>query len=96
MRGQSLRDAILAAIGKHIDLSQYDVFIFGSEASGVATSRSDVDIGLRGRGPLQRSTIQRIRDELAGLRTLRTFDVVDFSASDPAFVHNALQHAEKL
>ena len=96
LSGNALRDAIRQAIGKYIDLQKYDVFIFGSEAAGTGSPRSDIDIGIRGPKVLEPHVVQRIRDELEKLRTLRVFDVVDFKAADPAFGQTALQRAEKL
>lgn len=96
LTGQALRQAIREAVGKHLDLAAYDLFIFGSEASGTGTIRSDIDIGIRGRVPLSPATVLRIREELEKLPTLRIFDVVDFSAADPSFSEVALRRIEKI
>ena|SRR5436309_2415754 len=91
-----LQRAIREAVGKYLDLSTYELFIFGSETAGTATPQSDIDIGIRGPHPVSKATIQRIRDELETLRTLRVFDIVDLSAVDPSFVQIALRTAEKI
>ncbi|MBI1874610.1 MAG: nucleotidyltransferase domain-containing protein [Acidobacteria bacterium] len=96
MTGAALRRAIREAVGKHVDLDAYELFIFGSEASGSGTARSDIDIGLRGPRALSQATLLRIREELERLRTLRMFDVVDFTTADPAFAELALQRIEKI
>ena len=63
LTGTALRAAIRQAVAKFVDLDQYDLFIFGSEATGAADRRSDVDIGIAGPEPLPGSVLQRIRDE---------------------------------
>ena len=91
-----LQRAIREAVGKHLDLKTHDLFIFGSEAAGNSTPQSDIDIGIRGPQFVPKATIQRIRDELETVRTLRVFDVVDLAVADPTFVRDALQTAEKI
>ena len=96
LAGNSLRVAIREAVQKSLDLSIYKLFIFGSEASGVADRRSDIDIGILGPQPVSGTVMQRIREDLETLRTLRPFDVVDFSRVDESFKAEALEHAERL
>ncbi len=96
LAGVDLRRAIRDAVRKHLDLALYEVFIFGSEASGTGTGRSDIDIGIRGPEPLDKVTFLRIREELEKLRTLRAFDVVDFTIVDPSFAEVALRKIERI
>jgi predicted nucleotidyltransferase len=96
LEGEALRRGIRKVVGKHLDLNRYELFIFGSEAGGNGPSRSDVDVGLRGSDPVPGVTIQRIREELEALRTLRIFDVVDFARADESFKAIALQNVERL
>lgn len=96
LAGDALRQAIRKSVGKYLDLDGHQLFIFGSEASGVADRRSDIDIGILGPQPVPGAVMQRIRHELEDLRTLRTFDVVDFSSADESFRTEALEHAERL
>ena len=93
---QDLRKAVREAVAKHLDLQVYELFIFGSEATGIASPRSDIDIGIQGPQPLAKATIQRIRDELETIRTLRVFEVVDLNSTDPSFRQEALRHAERI
>src|SRR4051812_18007474 len=80
-----LRDAIRETVGKYVDLRIHELFIFGSEASHSATQRSDIDVGIRGPQPIAKERIQRIRDDLEKIRSLRVFDIVDLAAADPCF-----------
>ena len=91
-----LRKAVREAVAKHLDIRVYALFIFGSEASGAASTRSDIDIGIQGPRPVAKATIQRIRDELETIRTLRVFDVVDLNSTDRSFREEALRHAERI
>ena len=83
-------------MGRFLDLPLYNIFIFGSEAVGTADRRSDIDIGILGPQPVPGAVMQRIREDLEKLRTLRQFDLVDFSQVDASFRAEALQHAERL
>jgi predicted nucleotidyltransferase len=96
LAGDFLRVAIRESVQKFLDIELYKLFIFGSEASGMADRRSDIDIGILGPQPLSGAVMQRIREDLETLRTLRPFDVVDLSRVDEAFKAEALEHAERL
>lgn len=96
LAGDALRRAIRESVRKVLDLDRHQLFIFGSEASGVADRRSDIDIGILGPEKVPGDLMQRIREELDTLRTLRSFDVVDFSSVDESFKTEALEHAERL
>ena len=96
LAGDSLRVAIREAVQKSLDLNIYKLFIFGSEASGGADRCSDIDVGILGPQPVSGAVMQRIREDLDALRTLRPFDVVDFSRADESFKAEALEHAERL
>ena len=96
LAGDSLRLAIRESVRQFLDPERYQLFIFGSEASGVADRRSDIDIGILGPQPVPGAIMQHIREQLETLRTLRAFDVVDFSAVDDSFKTEALAHAERL
>ena len=96
LQKSELKLAVREAVGKYLDLETYEVFIFGSEAAGTATAQSDIDIGIRGPKPVSKPVLQRIRDELEAVRTLRIFDVVDLTVTDPSFQKKALQTAERI
>lgn len=96
LAGAALRQAIREAVRPSLDLDRFQLFIFGSEASGVADRRSDIDVGLLGPQPVPGAIMQQIRERLESLRTLRPFDVVDLAAVDEAFRTEALGHAERI
>src|SRR4051794_33485627 len=94
LQGAALRKALRDAASKHLDLTQYELFLFGSEAGASGPSRSDIDVGIRGSQPVPPRTLQKLREELESLRTLRMFDLVDFAKADDSFKKIALQHVE--
>ena len=96
LTGTSLRRAIREAVAPVLNLDGYRLFIFGSEATGLANRRSDIDIGILGPQRAPGAVVQQVRERLEGLRTLRRFDVVDLGAVDEAFKTEALRHAEPL
>ena len=96
LAGNSLRVAIRESVEKFIDIEFYKLFIFGSEATGMADRRSDIDIGILGPQPVPGAVMQQIREDLERMRTLRPFDLVDLSRVDESFKAEALEHAERL
>lgn len=63
----------------------YQIFLFGSRATGRAHARSDIDIGIEGRGPVPRETLAAIDEELEEAPTLYTIEVVDFARVPEGF-----------
>lgn len=63
----------------------YEVFLFGSWASGEARERSDIDIGIEGPGPVDPGAMLEIRAACEALPTLYTIEVVDFAHVAPDF-----------
>ena len=96
LEGVALRNAIRDIASRHLDLSQYEVFIFGSEVGASAPRGADIDVGIKGPEAVPGRTLQHLRDDLEKLRTLRIFDVVDFSRADKTFTAVALQNVERL
>ena len=96
LAGDSLRLAIRESVQRSLDLECHQLIIFGSEASGVGDRCSDIDIGILGSQPVPGAIMQHIREQLETLRTLRAFDVVDFSTVDDSFKTEALAHAERI
>lgn len=63
----------------------YQVFLFGSWASGEARERSDIDIGIEGPAPVDPEAMLEIRAACEALPTLYTIEVVDFAQVAPDF-----------
>jgi len=84
-----LKSTLRQVVGKHIDLHNYQAFIFGSRATNKGNDRSDIDIGIEGHSPVSTVKLANIREDLENLPTLYTFDVVDFSTVSDNFKKNA-------
>jgi len=82
---RAIYDAVGAAkfaaevIRRHLPDPAYQIFLFGSRATGSAGERSDVDIGIDGPTPVPRSALAAIEDEIDEAPTLYTIEVVDFT-----------------
>lgn len=96
LTGGLLREAIREVVARSLDLGRYELYVFGSEASGAADRSSDIDIGILGPQPVPAPKMEAIREQLEMLRTLRAFDLVDFTRVDESFKVKALEHAERL
>ena len=72
------------------------IFAFGSRASGLASPRSDVDVGIDLSHPVPPALLDRMREAFANLPILQKVDVVDFSRVEPEFGDMALRRIEVL
>ncbi|PIR44916.1 MAG: hypothetical protein COV10_02225 [Candidatus Vogelbacteria bacterium CG10_big_fil_rev_8_21_14_0_10_51_16] len=79
---------------RHLDLSQYRLFFFGSRVEGKGTDRSDIDMGIEGPNPVPAESLQAIEEGVEALSTLYKIDVVDFGRVPERFKAVALQHQE--
>ena len=66
-------------VRRHLPDPDYQVFLFGSRATGLARARSDIDIGIEGPAPVPREALAAIHEELEDAPTVYTIDVVDFA-----------------
>ncbi len=83
-------------ISKHIDLDQYKIFLFGSRASGHATSKSDFDIGIMGKQKIPAKTFIQIKEELENLPIFQEIDLIDFSEVSEKFKKVAFKNIKFL
>ncbi len=93
---EKLKQEILVILGKHLDVSQYRVFFFGSRVAGKGTDRSDIDVGIEGPEPIQFEILEDIKEELERLPMLYKIDIVDFKNLTAKFREVARQHIEML
>jgi uncharacterized protein len=93
---ETLKRQLISILERHINITQYEVFFFGSRVSGTSTERSDIDVGIRGPETVPLSKLGAIREELDHLPTLYTIDLIDFRAASEDFKAVALQQIEEL
>ncbi len=90
---KELKEELLRVLSKHLDLSKYRVFFFGSRVQGRAGRGSDVDVGIEG-PPIDPFKWTQIEEEIENLPTLYRIDLVDFNKASEEFKREALKHIE--
>lgn len=93
---EKLKKELLGILERHLDLSRYRVFFFGSRVTGKGTDRSDIDVGIEGPAPVPFMEMADIEDEIELLPTLYKIDIVDFSHVSDIFREVATQQREFL
>jgi len=91
---EKLKKQVNEIVGKYLSLEDYDVFFFGSRVKGDSTSRSDIDIGIRGPKEVPGDIKLDIKEELNKLPLLYKFDVVDFKELSESFKKHTLNNVE--
>lgn len=91
---EELKRKVRRIAAKHLDLSEYRVFFFGSRVGGRASARSDIDVGIEGPRPIPLEVLTWIREEIQELPVLYKIDVVDFQRASEDFREIALKHIE--
>jgi predicted nucleotidyltransferase len=89
-----LKQEVRDILGRHLDLSQYRVFFFGSRVTGKGTDRSDIDIGIEGKEPVPAETMDAIQEDIENLPTLYKIEIVDFKRVTEKFYQVATQQRE--
>lgn len=72
------------------------LFVFGSRASGQASPRSDIDVGIDIGHPIAPKMLVALREAFDALPILQKVDVVDFFRLDKSFQSVARQHTMTL
>lgn len=91
---KKLKKELTEIVGKHLDISRYALFFFGSRVSGTGDDRSDIDVGIEGPEEIPLGVMGQIRCELENVPTLYTIDVVDFKGVSEKFYSFAKQRIE--
>ena len=89
---QETPEAIIKrTIGRHLNLDQSFVFLFGSRATGTASPASDYDIGLYSGKEIPLAVLAKINGELEDYPIPVDIDLVDFSSVSKEFKEIALR-----
>lgn len=92
-----LKKKIIPLISQSIHLDHFQVFLFGSQATGEAHERSDYDIGILAKEQVPLEQIHELRYLLnEKIPLLNTFEVVDFKRTSTDFKELALKTSEIL
>lgn len=87
---------ITAIFRQYLTPGEYDVFLFGSRATGEASRFSDYDIGIAGKKPLSPLVKARIEEALEESDIPYTVELVDFFFLPQRFKDVALSRTQKL
>jgi len=87
---------IKSIIYRFLDPKEYQVFIFGSRATGKAKKYSDYDVGIWGKKPVPSHIIILIEEALEESDLPYRIDIVDFSLVSSKFRKVALSKIKKL
>lgn len=90
------RTILTGIINKHLDMSRYKAFIFGSRAGQNHRTYCDLDVGVLGPAKLPVSTLMQIKEELQNSDIPYLTDVVDFSSVSQDFREKALSRTISL
>ena len=89
-----LTNAVIKAVKRHLPFPHYQVFYFGSQATGKATPRSDFDIGLKAEHKIPLEVIAKIREDLEAIAILQKIDLIDFASVSEQFLREATEAAK--
>ncbi|MBI5621091.1 nucleotidyltransferase domain-containing protein [Candidatus Gottesmanbacteria bacterium] len=87
---------VRSVVGKHVDLTRYKAFIFGSRTHSMHRKYADIDVGLMGPVTVPTATLLRIQEDLHNADIPYLTDVVDFSSVSQDFREKALSHIVSL
>ncbi|MDO8445721.1 MAG: nucleotidyltransferase domain-containing protein [Deltaproteobacteria bacterium] len=93
---EDLTNRIINSVKRNLPYEHFRVFYFGSRASGKATSRSDLDIGIESDSSVPFGVMAKIRGELEEIPILQKLDVVDFSRVPKDFAIEARKNMETI
>lgn len=91
---EEIKQTILQILGRHLELGEYEVFLFGSRANGYNRQWSDYDVGVRGPSQINHRTMAKINLDLDESDLPIKVDVIDFSQTSARFEEIAGQHIE--
>jgi len=93
---EKLKAEIKQIVGKRLNLTQYQLFFFGSRVSGHGDEHSDIDIGIEGKEPVPVLTRMEIEEDIENLPVLYKIDFVDFKTVSEDFYRIAKQTIEPI
>ena len=91
MTSQTIIKELKSGLSKHFTADDGFVFIFGSRALGNAKPNSDWDIGIIGNKKISGSALEKASETLDGIRTLQTFELVNFQTVPDSFKKTAMK-----
>lgn len=87
---------IKKTVRKYLPATEYELFVYGSRASGQADKWSDIDVGIKGRKKVPFDTLATISEEIRESDLPYLVDVVDFNRVSEKFRKIATKEILKL
>ncbi|MEK9171235.1 MAG: nucleotidyltransferase domain-containing protein [Patescibacteria group bacterium] len=81
----TLKTLLLGIFERHLDMTSYRAFFFGSRVTGAFRPTSDIDVGIEGHEPIPLQILEAIKSEVENLPILYKIDIVDFSTVPKEF-----------
>ena len=75
---------------------EYQLFLFGSRASGTNSEKADIDVGIIPEQSLSSKQIQTIKGRIEEIPTLLKIDFVDFTTVNDDFKSVALKETKEI
>ena len=92
---QSILKQIAMIVKKEMN-TEYQLFLFGSRASGGHDPKADIDIGISADKPVEAKTMVNIKEKLEQIPTLLKIDFVDFSMVSQGFRKIAMKEIKDI
>ena len=93
---EKIKKELTEIISEYIDLSDYQLFFFGSRVRGEGSERSDIDVGIYGREAIAGAIMEKIREKIDALGILYSIDFVDFFKLSEDVRQEALKSIEEI
>lgn len=81
----TLKTLLLGIFERHLNMTSYRAFFFGSRVTGAFRPTSDIDVGIEGHEPIPLQILEVIKSEVENLPILYKIDIVDFSTVPKEF-----------
>ena len=86
----------VAMIVKENVEGEYQLFLFGSRATGAHDDKADIDVGILPEKSLMPVQIQNIKDKIFEIPTLLKIDFIDFSMVSDDFKSVVLKNIQEI
>lgn len=96
MEIEEVKKKVIEIIKDELAGTGFRAFFFGSRIIGNNSPTSDLDVGIEGETPVPDDLLRSIKSRCAGIPTLYTIDIVDFSILSQDFKNVAKSKIEDI
>jgi predicted nucleotidyltransferase len=91
-----LKQRLKEIVGRHVDLTKYQLFFFGSRVQDRGDARSDIDVGIEGSESIPPEVKAAIDEAIENLPYLYKIELVDFTTVSDNFYRIAKRSIEPI